>query len=124
MARDEDAQHAAIVEWLGLVLPMKEIVHVPNEGKRSAGEAARQARLGLRPGASDLIVFLPGRVVAIEVKRPANKTMNKRAGTMTAEQIHFGMNLNAMGHTFIRADGVDDVRRAFKALGIATREAA
>ena len=65
-SRHEDETQAAIAEWLNVVLPLKEIVHIPNEARRSPAEAARQKRLGLRPGASDLIVFLPGRVVAIE----------------------------------------------------------
>ena len=118
----EDACHMAIVEYLRNVLPMAEIVHVPNEGKRSPFEAARQKRLGLRPGAADLIVFLPKLVVAIEVKRPADKETNRRAGRATDAQIEFGMNLNSMGHPFFIAQSIDDVRHALAALGIETRE--
>ena len=125
MAKDgsEDQSHIAIVEWLNAVLPMKEIVHCPNEGKRSYAEAARQKRLGLRAGADDLIVFVPRFVVCIEVKRPADKLRKKRAGKPTAAQIDFGLRLNAMGHAHFIASSIDDVRRAFHALGIKTREA-
>ena len=122
-ARLEDAHQAAIVEYLATVLPFAEVVHIPNEGKRSAVEAARLKRLGLRKGAADLIVFLPGRVIAIECKRPADKLTKRRAGTATLEQLDFGANLNAMGHSFFIARGIEDVRLALKTLGVVTREA-
>jgi hypothetical protein len=122
-ARLEDAHHMAIVEFLNTVLPFKEIVHVPNEGKRSPYEAARQKKLGLRPGASDLIVYVPNRVITFEVKRPECKLTKRRAGKPTEKQIDFGLNLNAMGHAFAIVETIDDVRNALKALGVQTREA-
>jgi len=124
-ARDgnENQAQEAMVGWFYTVLPMVEVVHVPNEGKRSKSEAARLKRLGLRVGAADLILYIPGQVITIEAKRPTDKLRKKRAGKMTAEQLDFALRLNAMGHVCFKAEGIDDCRRAFAALGIETREA-
>lgn len=118
----EDATQIAIIEWLQAVLPHKEIVHIPNT-PRSRSHGARLKRLGLRTGAADLLVFLPNRVVAIEVKRPAVKAIKQRAGSPSDAQIEFGGQMNALGHGFMVAYGVDDVKRGLAALGIETREA-
>ena len=125
MARDgsEDQAQEAIVEWLNVVLPVKEIIHIPNEGHRSKAEGARQKRLGLRKGAADLLVLIPKRLIVIEVKRAACKASKKRAGKSTTEQIDFGLRVNAMGHPYFVAESIDDCRRAFELLGVETREA-
>jgi hypothetical protein len=120
---NEDQTHEAIIGWLHAVLPHKEIVHVANEGRRSLWEAARLKRLGLRPGASDIFLIIPRRLIVIEVKRPADKLRKKRAGVASDEQIDFGLRVNALGHNFFIAEGIDDCRRAFAKLGIETREA-
>jgi hypothetical protein len=121
-ARVEDHVQASIVAWLRAVLPFVEVVAAHNN-PRSAIDGARLKRMGLRKGAADLIVFLPRRVIAIEVKRPSNKLAKQRAGTLSDEQIDFGLRLNALGHHFFKAEGIDDCRTAFAALGIETREA-
>lgn len=50
----EDQIQEAVVEWCDLMrIP---IVHIPNEGKRSAAYAAKMKRMGLRNGFPDLFV--------------------------------------------------------------------
>lgn len=52
----EDIEQGLVVEWCDLKkIP---IVHVPNEGKRSASYAARLKRIGMRPGFPDLFIPL------------------------------------------------------------------
>ncbi len=121
-AGSEDEVHEAVIGWLHAVLPHKEIVHIPNESRRTLWEAARMKRMGLRKGASDIFVILPRRLVVIEMKRPADKLRKIRAGVASDEQIDFGLQVNALGHDFLIAEGINDVRRAFAALGIQTRE--
>jgi len=110
----------SIIEFLRAVLPAVEVVHVPNQGQRSLWFAQLLKRLGMRTGAADLIVFVPQRVICIEVKRPASP--GKRKGVESDAQIDFGLSLNALGHTYIVAYSVDDVRKALVTLGIPTRE--
>ncbi len=59
---DEDDFQEAVVQYLELRwsdTPPCVWFHVPNEGKRTPAEAARLARMGLRPGVADF-VFLAG----------------------------------------------------------------
>ena len=52
----EELEQAAVVSWCDVKsIP---IVHIPNEGKRSVGYAARLKRMGLRPGFPDLFIPL------------------------------------------------------------------
>lgn len=54
----EDDEQAFVLEWCAwsaVRYPvLKLIYHIPNEGKRSYAEGARQKRLGLRRGVCDL----------------------------------------------------------------------
>lgn len=51
---NEDLEQEAVIEWCDIKrIP---IVHIPNEGKRSAAYAARLKRMGLRPGFPDLFI--------------------------------------------------------------------
>ena len=52
----EELEQVMVVEWCDLKkIP---VVHVPNEGKRSAAYAARLKRIGMRPGFPDLFIPL------------------------------------------------------------------
>ena len=52
----EDLEQEAVIEWCDLKrIP---VVHIPNEGKRSAAYALRMKRMGLRPGFPDLFIPL------------------------------------------------------------------
>lgn len=81
LKRNEDEEQQTVVEW-ARVLEKRQpelgnLYHVPNEGKRSAAEAARQARMGLKPGVPDLILDVPkGRYhgLRVEMKVKPNRT--------------------------------------------------
>lgn len=51
----ETAQHIKLAEWLrhNKIL----FLHVPNEGERSIGTAVTLKRMGLSPGAPDILIF-------------------------------------------------------------------
>lgn len=78
-------------------------IHVPNEGKRSAREAARLIALGLQPGAHDLILFLPDGVFLIELK-----TID---GKVSQHQKNWHERLSKMQYrqTILRAASPDDL---------------
>jgi hypothetical protein len=116
-ARLESHIQKQIVDFIAAVLPNAICFAVPNGARRTASGRASNAVPGLRRGAPDLCLCLPGgRVLFIEVK-----SSNGRA---SIEQIGFHGHLNSIGHEVFIARSIDDVRLAFKALGIKTREAA
>lgn len=101
IAPTEAQLQAAIVEALRWRFPMLVVAHVPNEGKRSVYEGARQKRGGMLPGMPDLVVTLPnGRCAWIEVKTPS--------GNVTPEQSEIAKRLAALGHPWRVARSVED----------------
>jgi hypothetical protein len=104
----------AILEWCWLVAPDLIIYHTPNGGVRSKVEAARLRWQGVLPGIPDLtLVGQDGQLRYIEVKA---------GGSLSPEQRAFQDRCIAMRIPFAVARSVDDVRRAFSAWGIETRE--
>ena len=53
----EDDEQAAVIEFCDLF--GIDVIHIPNEGKRSPATAAKLKRLGLRPGVPDLFFPIP-----------------------------------------------------------------
>ena len=116
-ARLESHIQKQIVDYVAAVLPHAACFAIPNGARRTASGRASNAVPGLRRGAPDLCLCLPaGRVLFIEVK--------SQKGRASIEQIGFHGLLNSIGHDVVIARSVDDVKLAFKALGIKTREAA
>ena len=114
-ARLESAIQRQIVDYIGAVLPHAVCFAIPNGARRTQSGRASNAVPGLRKGAPDLCVCLPqGRSLFIEVK--------SLKGRVSIEQIGFHGLLSANGHDVVVARSIDDVRRAFVALGIKTRE--
>jgi hypothetical protein len=114
--RVEDSIHRSIVHWLRAVLPAAEVLHVPN-APRSAVAGARLKGLGLRAGAPDLLLMLPGgQGLWIEVKAPK--------GRLSPAQHAFADRCQALGWPVVVARSIDDVRSALDASQIKTREAA
>ncbi len=80
----EDQIHRSILSFLEIRLPQAVIWHTPNGGSRNKIEAAKLKGLGTRAGIPDLLVFLKGRLLAIEVKKeggrlsPAQNAMLQR----------------------------------------------
>lgn len=79
--RTEDGEQEVVIQWAAFMSPahpeLLNLYHVPNEGKRSKAEAARQQRLGLRPGVPDLILDSPKGIyhgLRVEMKVKPNKT--------------------------------------------------
>jgi hypothetical protein len=70
---------------------------VPNEAARKGNFQAT----GMRPGVSDLVVVLPGRVIFVEVK---NEIGRQRPG-----QKIFQERVTALGHQYIVVRSVQDV---------------
>lgn len=63
---------------------------------------------GMRPGTSDMVIVLPGRVIFVEVKnevgqqRPAQKLFQKR--------------VEELGHLYVLARSVEDVKKVLTSL--------
>jgi hypothetical protein len=111
----EDQIQASIVDHIRTVLPGAIVLHIHNN-PRSQIDGARLKKLGLVKGAPDLLVCLPrGKGLFIEVKSPK--------GRVRPEQHSFSFSCQPLQWPWFVARSIDDVRLAFKALGIATREA-
>lgn len=101
MRRSESGEQEAVVEYCGY--RGIEIVHIPNEGKRSERYGAELKRLGLRKGFPDL--FLP-KVrngfygLFIELKRDISSKPTK-------EQLSWIAKLNAEGYLATVCYGAD-----------------
>lgn len=69
------------LRWLGCL-----VVHVPNEGKRSARGGRFAKGIGMRPGFPDLLVYRAGRHALLEVKAPTGRL--SPAQTETHGELH------------------------------------
>ena len=118
MSRNAEARiQAAIVEWVRTVAPDVLVYAVPNGGLRTKAEAALLRWTGTLAGVPDLaVVAAGGRVYHMEVKTPD--------GRVSPEQRALMMRLTALGAGVAVVRSIDDVRTAFAAWGISTREAA
>lgn len=100
MKRPEQALQRAIVKYLQVHENQGKLMffHAANGGQRSEIEAAIFKGLGVKAGASDLIIFLPGPNVALlELKAPGRK--------LTKLQIEFQERASKFGaHTFTISD--------------------
>ncbi len=117
--RDGNAEariQAAIVEWIRVCAPQTVVFAIPNGGLRGKAEAARLKWCGVLPGIPDLAVLAPdGNAFFLEVKTPD--------GYLSAEQRKMFDQLVALGINAAVVRSVEDVRMAFRAWGIKTREA-
>jgi hypothetical protein len=112
----EAREQAAIISYIRTVAPALIAFHVPNGGWRTPAEAARFRWLGVLSGVPDIcIVGRDGVVRFIEVK--------SETGSLSLAQREMRDRLLAMRCPYVVARNVDDVRVAFKAWGIETREA-
>ena len=104
MKHDESKIQAEIVKYL-----QSEKIwfcSCPNEaaGKDAAIRMSQLKTLGLRSGAPDLLVFLPNRLVCLEVK--------SQTGTQSPAQIHFQGKLEELNFEYYVVRSVDDVKKA------------
>lgn len=112
----ERAIAAAILQWLQLAIPGAVAWAAPNEvpyqaDSKRAGWAMMAARraAGMRKGAPDLTIAIPGRVVFLEVKSPR--------GVLSTEQGDFHARLARIGHKVWIVRSVDDARAVFQQYG-------
>lgn len=120
--RPTEAQiHQAFVEYVERKYPMLSpyLIHIPNEGKRSPSEGAKQKRLGLRKGVPDLFFakpcnhFTPGYIgMWLEIKAPGKKP--------TKSQLEYLALLRSVGYYAIWCDRLDWIINYFEryALGM------
>jgi hypothetical protein len=111
--RLEDKIQEDIVKYLHYVLVDKIIISIPNEGRRSPAQAARLKRMGMRPGAADLLLIWRGRPFFFEVKTAK--------GVQSRDQEYFEADCAALGIPYTVVRSLDDMRRAVLRLGIETR---
>lgn len=112
-ARPEDALQMALVEHLRFRVAPGVVWHsTPNEGVRSPREGARLKRMGLRPGAGDLLFVLPpaGRAAYLELKAGT-------AGRQSQEQKDFEADVNAAGARYALARTLDEALGVLKGWG-------
>lgn len=113
----EDQIQVAILDWIAACVPQAYAFHIPNERKCSFKAGSKLKMIGVKSGVADLAVMLPrGRQIYIEVKTDD--------GVLSPAQETFWLTAKKLGFDCFVARSIDDVRRAFKELGIPTREAA
>jgi hypothetical protein len=111
----EARTQAAVVEWVRLVAPHVLAFSIPNGGYRTPAEPARMKWTGTVAGVPDLAIVVPGgRVHFLEVKAPG--------GSLSAAQRAIHESLVGLGTPPAIVRSLDDVRLAFAAWGIETRE--
>jgi hypothetical protein len=98
--RPEAAIHAAVCDHLRLrAKPDVLWLHPANGGTRDIREAARFKRMGVLPGASDLLLWHRGNSFALELKSPG--------GRLSDAQLEFLARFNDAGGHGASAEGVD-----------------
>lgn len=130
MQRPEQLVQIAIVQYLrarGFLFT------APDAGINVSSKKmqATYKRMGRRAGISDLIVWIPGGTLCIEVKKPAvmeysfkshRLIIGQRAGTQSDEQKEFEKNVKALpGHYYIVVTSLQQVADFIKNNGIVAR---
>ncbi|HEX9073249.1 MAG TPA: VRR-NUC domain-containing protein [Pseudolabrys sp.] len=110
-ARSEDSIQRAVVQHLQLRgSPGLVFVHVPNGGKRRPIEAAILQGLGVRAGASDLLLWHAGKSFALELKAPG--------GRASDAQLQFITDIERAGAAACIAIGLDAALRWLEQHGL------
>lgn len=113
--RIETGIQEAIVGYLRLVAPQLIVLHIPNEGERSKWGHIQMVRMGLTPGAHDLLLLEePGLAYLLEVKAPDE--------TLSQVQVDFHAECRRRNIPQAIVRSVNDARDALKRFGIKTRE--
>lgn len=106
----EADEQAAVIEWWRFAcrkygVPECSLLHIANEGTRSAARGRLQKSLGVRAGVSDLFLSVPrgGRGgLWIEMKR--------KGGRVRPEQREFLSTMQALGYDGAVCHGADEAR--------------
>lgn len=97
-ARPEDSLQMTLVELLRFTAkPGVVFFSVPNERKSNIANLTRLLKMGMRPGAHDLVFIIPpnGRTATLELKRDKSATSSK--GVVSDEQAEFAADVIAAG---------------------------
>lgn len=111
--RIEQAIQKGIVDYLEL---RHYLYFAPTNGVHIASYMTRGIvkRMGRVAGVPDLIVFVQGKVIGLEVKRPAIKGICVK-GVVSPEQKEFGKRMTELGHEYhvvYSVKEVEDILRA------------
>jgi hypothetical protein len=109
--RPEQQIHRAVVQHLRTrATPGVLFVHVPNGGYRRPVEAKILSGLGVRAGASDLLLWHAGKSYALELKAPG--------GRPTALQLAFLADFQKAGGFTCVAEGLDRALKVLESWGL------
>lgn len=111
----EAAIQKQIVDFIRVVAPELLVFAIPNGSQRTASGRPANAVYGMVSGAPDLAVVCPtGKMLWLEVK--------SEKGRVSDAQLKFHWELEKRGHVCAVVRSIDEVKLAFKAMGITTRE--
>ena len=112
----ENALQRQIVDWIRYFAVQVQVVAIPNGARRTVSGRPTNAVPGLTPGVPDLVVIMPrGECLWIEVK--------SEKGRVSDAQFAFHTLLHGLNHRVAIVRSLEDVKAAFRAVGIRTREA-
>lgn len=99
--RPEANLQETVVEHLRMI-PMPGVLHfsIPNEGERSQEAKFALCRMGMRPGAADLVIVVPG-------KPPLFLELKAKGGVQSPEQVAFQHDAIRAGCRYELADSID-----------------
>lgn len=106
----------AIVEYIRWVAPQLLVLHIPNEGERSKWGHIKMVKMGLIPGAHDLLLLdEPGLAYLMEIKPPDEQ--------LSVAQIAFHAECTRRNIPHGTARSINDARDLMALWKIRTREA-
>lgn len=104
----EAQEQAAVIRWWGLVcgrygVPELCLMHIANEGTRSAARGRLMKSQGVRAGVSDLFLSVPrGGFCGLWIE------MKRKGGRVSPEQTAFLEHMKAMGYDGAVCRGADE----------------
>jgi len=106
----EDDLQRAVIKYIRLQYPHLLCFAVPNGGKRNPREAARLKSQGVLAGVSDILLFWPGGMGAIELKAGNRKP--------SGQQEYFGDRWEWCGGNFAVCNSLDGVVELLRKWGV------
>ena len=103
----------AAAKFLTHALPPDAWFTAIDHATKSAAEGDKKKRMGVKPGIADMMILHQKHVHWIEMKRAAGK--------VSAEQEAFSAIVRSQGHTWHRANSVEDVEAILRGLCIPLR---
>ena len=106
----EAQEQASVIAWWRYAcrkygVPECSLLHIANEGTRSAARGCLQKRQGVRAGVSDLFLSVPrGGKNGLWVE------MKRRGGHVRPEQREFLLQMQALGYAGAVCHGADEAR--------------